>query len=157
MLGNLWWNLIYTLDGRVYVWHRETGALLEILKGHGEGSVNAVVWNPKNERMFASCSDDQTIRIWESPCADIFGTEVRDTISSAENNGKGKGRESAGWAAGPSGIGSTLASWIVKSPLGIFLLGFYCIFDLHSLSCLLHILYSLGQFCISLNVIHYAL
>ena len=97
------------IDGRVYVWHRETGVLLEVLKGHGEGSVNAVVWNPKNERMFASCSDDSTIRIWESPLASILRTERKDSFSSAEVNGKGKGRESPGWA-GPSGISLSLAS-----------------------------------------------
>ena len=54
-----------SLDGNVYIWHRETGFLLEVLTGHGEGSVNAVAWNPTNERMFASCSDDHSIRIWE--------------------------------------------------------------------------------------------
>jgi len=52
-------------DGGVYIWDRETGRLLEALGGHGEGSVNAVAWNPKNEGVFASCGDDGTIRIWE--------------------------------------------------------------------------------------------
>ena len=38
---------------------------MEELKGHGPGSVNAVVWNEKEIGMFASCSDDGTIRICE--------------------------------------------------------------------------------------------
>ncbi|KAF9246442.1 WD40-repeat-containing domain protein [Melanogaster broomeanus] len=51
-------------DRNVCVWRRDTG-ILEVLPGHGMGSVNSVAWNPQNERMFASCSDDCTIRIWE--------------------------------------------------------------------------------------------
>ncbi|KAF5381032.1 hypothetical protein D9615_004152 [Tricholomella constricta] len=57
----------FVVNGNVYIWHRDTGTLLEILSGHGEGSVNSVAWNPRNFRMFASCSDDHTIRIWEAP------------------------------------------------------------------------------------------
>ncbi|KZT57026.1 WD40 repeat-like protein [Calocera cornea HHB12733] len=51
-------------DANVYVWHKESGTPLEILQGHGEGSVNAVAWNPCQEAMFATCSDDHTVRIW---------------------------------------------------------------------------------------------
>jgi WD40 repeat protein len=58
-------------DGCVYVWHRDTGALLEILKGHGRGSVNQVAWHPLEPRLFASCSDDRTVRVWEPPPADL--------------------------------------------------------------------------------------
>lgn len=53
-------------NGKVYIWQRETGQLLESLTGHGPGSVNCVAWNPKDPCMFASCSDDHTIRIWEA-------------------------------------------------------------------------------------------
>jgi WD repeat-containing protein 26 len=87
-------------DGNVYVWDRDTGTLLEILDGHGEGSVNSVAWNPKNERMFASCSDDHTVRIWEAP---VFGnahvdptlrmdTPEPEASAVSGGNGKGKGK-----------------------------------------------------------------
>lgn len=63
-------------DANIYVWHRDTGVLLEILSGHGEGSVNSVAWNPHDERMFASCSDDRTVRIWEALPLSEFGTAI---------------------------------------------------------------------------------
>jgi WD40 repeat protein len=84
-------------DSKVYIWHRETGVLLEELAGHGEGSVNSVAWNPRNERMFASCSDDHTVRIWEAPTR-IPGFEgVRrraegPSLGFGMANGKGKGK-----------------------------------------------------------------
>ncbi|KAI0341652.1 WD40 repeat-like protein [Trametopsis cervina] len=84
-------------DGNVYIWHRDTATLLETLEGHGNGSVNSVMWNPRNERMFASCSDDCTVRIWEapiglslSPTADVG--ELTHGLDGA-GNGKGKARE----------------------------------------------------------------
>lgn len=98
-------------DGNVYIWHRDTGSLLETLPGHGSGSVNSVAWNPRNERMFASCSDDHTIRIWEAHPALLVGsgtvTEERNVDHDGGGKGKGKSREHQWAEHRPGGSSST--------------------------------------------------
>ncbi|GAA6062457.1 hypothetical protein JCM10212_005360 [Sporobolomyces blumeae] len=54
-----------TADGNIVVYHRDTGRLVHTLTGHGATTVNAVAWNPTHRAMWASCSDDRTVRIWE--------------------------------------------------------------------------------------------
>ncbi|MCJ1438090.1 hypothetical protein MMC27_007477 [Xylographa pallens] len=51
-------------DGRIYIWHRENGTLIETLEGHPGGCANAVAWNPADSCMFASGGDDRKIKIW---------------------------------------------------------------------------------------------
>ncbi|KAJ3354215.1 hypothetical protein GGF32_002644 [Allomyces javanicus] len=49
-------------DARVYVWHRASRALVNVLEGHSD-TVNAVAWNPRVPGMLASASDDRTVRL----------------------------------------------------------------------------------------------
>ncbi|KAK9448428.1 WD40-repeat-containing domain protein [Limtongia smithiae] len=50
-------------DSNIYVWKKDDARLIEILKGHTK-AVSTVAWNPKDRHMFASGSDDHTVRIW---------------------------------------------------------------------------------------------
>ena len=49
----------------VHIWHRESCKLLASVEGH-TATVNAVAWNPKNDHMLASASDDHKVIIWMS-------------------------------------------------------------------------------------------
>lgn len=50
-------------DGHIFIWHRRSGKLLDVLAGH-RGSVNAVAWSSSNACLMASASDDGTVRLW---------------------------------------------------------------------------------------------
>jgi WD40 repeat protein len=50
-------------DGIVYIWDQDTGEVLQKLRGH-HGVVYEANWNSK-QGMLASCSDDQTVKIWK--------------------------------------------------------------------------------------------
>lgn len=49
-------------DGIVYIWDQDTGEILQKLRGH-TGVTYEAYWNVK-QSMMASCSDDQTVKLW---------------------------------------------------------------------------------------------
>ena len=51
------------VDTDIYIWNRASGELVETFTGHS-ASVNCVAWNPVTQPMFASASDDSTIRMY---------------------------------------------------------------------------------------------
>lgn len=53
-------------DSLIYIWHRNTGDLLQTLEGH-TGTVNAVAAHPKIPGLLVSASDDKTVHIWGTP------------------------------------------------------------------------------------------
>jgi len=57
-------------DSQVYLWHKGTGALLKTLHGHA-GTINCVAWSPLDPTVFASASDDNTVRVWGCPKSDM--------------------------------------------------------------------------------------
>lgn len=52
-------------DRCAHVWDRHFGAKLATLDGH-TNVVNCVAFNPANQQMLVSASDDHTIRVWRS-------------------------------------------------------------------------------------------
>eukprot|EP00639_Heterosigma_akashiwo_P006698 CAMPEP_0194560206 /NCGR_PEP_ID=MMETSP0292-20121207/1470_1 /TAXON_ID=39354 /ORGANISM="Heterosigma akashiwo, Strain CCMP2393" /LENGTH=132 /DNA_ID=CAMNT_0039408321 /DNA_START=90 /DNA_END=485 /DNA_ORIENTATION=+ len=57
-------------DAQIYIWHRQGGAPLAVLSGHA-GTVNTVAWSSSCAgRLFASASDDATVRVWRLGGAD---------------------------------------------------------------------------------------
>lgn len=60
----------------MYIWHRHSGSLLEVISGHAS-TVNSVCWPctasngaPAHCPWLLSASDDHTLRIWTSESAE---------------------------------------------------------------------------------------
>ncbi|CAF0774903.1 unnamed protein product [Didymodactylos carnosus] len=53
-------------DSKVYLWHRRQERPIMIFSGHTR-TVNCVSWHPTLPLLFASASDDATVRIWSTP------------------------------------------------------------------------------------------
>jgi len=52
-------------DNNIYIWRASTGELIDRLEGH-DSCVNCVSWNPVIPGIFASASDDGTVKVWYS-------------------------------------------------------------------------------------------
>ncbi|CAF4732960.1 unnamed protein product, partial [Rotaria magnacalcarata] len=52
-------------DSNVYLWHRKQERPIMIFSGHTR-TVNCVSWHPILPLLFASASDDATVRIWST-------------------------------------------------------------------------------------------
>jgi WD40 repeat protein len=78
-------------DGKIYIWHRATGRLIETLTGHEGGSVNAVAWHPKDPLTIASCGDDHTLCIWGPGGQRTSGPVVKHEAHSALDDSEPSG------------------------------------------------------------------
>uniref|UniRef100_A0A7S2RC09 Anaphase-promoting complex subunit 4 WD40 domain-containing protein n=2 Tax=Rhizochromulina marina TaxID=1034831 RepID=A0A7S2RC09_9STRA len=58
-------------DGRIHLWHREQRNPIALLPGH-TGPVNCVAWCSTDNQIFASASDDKTVRIWGPPSREVL-------------------------------------------------------------------------------------
>ncbi|KAL2018354.1 hypothetical protein VTK56DRAFT_957 [Thermocarpiscus australiensis] len=52
-------------DGHVFIWHKTTGTLVHEAEAH-HPRCNAVSWSPTDPCVFATCGDDDRIRIWSN-------------------------------------------------------------------------------------------
>ena len=52
-------------DKLLHIWDRHHGCKVATLPGHKD-VVNAVAFNPENQEMLVSASDDHTVKIWVS-------------------------------------------------------------------------------------------
>ncbi|TIA86772.1 hypothetical protein E3P99_03577 [Wallemia hederae] len=72
-------------DASIYVWHHQSGELIEILEGHDTGCVNSVAWSPTMP-LICSVGDDRTIRLWSTRTDTSRHSEINMLKSDIEDN-----------------------------------------------------------------------
>ena len=57
-----------SLDGHIILWDLKSLVYITTLNGHHEG-VTSISFNPKNDKILASASEDKSVKIW---CLETF-------------------------------------------------------------------------------------
>ena len=50
--------------GMAYIWHKDSGQLVQKLEAHAKGCCNSVAWSPTDPTMFVTCGDDHKVRVY---------------------------------------------------------------------------------------------
>jgi WD40 repeat protein len=88
-------------DGHVYVWQAGSPHPIQVLAGHDE-TVNSVSWNPVSSRkLFASCSDDGTVRVWQPALGDAKEENVEMKEEPMDGGDDDRATETASPSRGP--------------------------------------------------------
>lgn len=93
------------IDNHVYVWQTNLNKPVEVLEGHDE-TVNSVAWNPvASRKLFASCSDDSTIRIWQPASLDEEeGETIEPKVEPMDEDGVAEGTTRSNGTDGSGGM-----------------------------------------------------
>ncbi|OAA56968.1 WD domain containing protein [Niveomyces insectorum RCEF 264] len=78
-------------DGKLNIWHKNIGVQLFKLDAH-KPRCNAVAWSPTDPCLFATCGDDNKIKLWSNS----ERVRLHELEAAAHSNGVA-GRSSNGW------------------------------------------------------------
>ena len=105
-------------DGKICIWHRHTGRLLEQLEGHHPACVNTVAWNRAKPSVFASAGDDSKVRVWAASNLNISPTEVfrssRHPSNAVSNGEETNGHSVPRWGSAAGGDGTSRGSSLMR-------------------------------------------
>jgi WD40 repeat protein len=68
-------------DGRALIWNIATGDVTQSLDGH-EGAVYSTAWSD-SQSMLATCSEDETVKLWEFKAGDAPAAAAGPTVIQA--------------------------------------------------------------------------